>query len=179
MPPEDSAAPPQAMPDGIALENIVHRRQRANPLPLALLAALLGAGLAGLLGGASDNVRVAHDEAASISVRAPEILRSGMVFETLVEVRPTRSVDDLAVGVSDTLWRQMTINTVLPTAEKEDYRDGWHRFSFGPARAGEIVRFKIDGQINPPLFAGTSGEIVAFDGERKLAGLTLRMRVLP
>lgn len=165
-------------PDGITRHD-EDRPRYANPLPLLLLVVLLGAGLAGLLGGQADSVRSAQGDAASISVRAPQILRSGMVFETIVEVKPIQPVPDLVVAVSDGLWREMTINTMIPAAQEESNKDGFHRFSFGKAEPGETFRFKIDGQINPPLFAGTNGEVALFDGEKKLASVPVRMKVLP
>jgi hypothetical protein len=165
-------------PDGIAEEH-VRDHGRASPVPLLFLVALLGLGLAGFLGGQPDEVRQARSEAVSLSVQTPCVLRNGMVFETIVEVVPKRPVADLVIGVSAPLWREMTINTMIPAAEEESHKDGNHRFSFGSAEPGETFRFKIDGQINPPLFAGTHGEIAAYDGDHKLAGVPVAIRVLP
>jgi len=114
-----------------------------------------------------------------MSVRTPETLRNGMAFETIVEVTPQRPIGDLVIAVSDGLWREMTINTMIPAAGDESHRSGFHRFSFGETKPGETLRFKIDGQINPPLFAGTSGEVVALDGERRLASVPVMIKVLP
>lgn len=165
-------------PDGISEEH-VRDHGRASPVPVLCLAALLGLGLTGFLGGQSHEVRLTQSDAASLSVRTPRVLRNGMVFETIVEVVPKRPVADLVIGVSAPLWREMTINTLIPAAEEESHKDGHHRFSFGSAEPGETFRFKIDGQINPPLFAGTSGEIAAYDGDHKLAGVPVSIRVLP
>ena len=49
----------------------------------------------------------------------------------------------------------------------------------GPLEPGERLRVKIDGQINPPLFAGTQGDIAVFDGERRIGAIPLRIKVLP
>jgi len=165
-------------PDGIT-EDHERNSRRANPWPLFLLAALLGAGLTGLLGGQAPSIRQASTPVVNLRVQTAERLRSGMVFETIIEVTPVRPVTDLVVAISDGLWREMTINTMIPAAGKESHKEGYHRFSFGPARPGETLRFKIDGQINPPLFAGTSGEIAAYDGEHRLTGVPVNVRVLP
>lgn len=165
-------------PDGISQD---HERSAGgpSPLPILFLGAILAAGLGGLYGGQSDPVREVRADGTTLSVRAPATLRNGMFFETVIEVTPTRPVDDLVIAVSDGLWREMTINTMIPAAQEESHAHGYQRFSFGKAEPGDTLRFKIDGQVNPPLFAGTSGEIAAFDSERKLAGLPVRMRVLP
>lgn len=165
-------------PDGITPE---HERSRGkpSPLPILFLGAVLAAGLAGLYGGQSDPVREVRADGTTLSIRVPTTLRNGMFFETVVEVSSERPIDDLVIGVSDGLWREMTINTTIPTAQEESYSHGFQRFSFGETAAGDRLRFKIDGQVNPPLFAGTRGEVAAFDGERKLVGLPIHMRVLP
>jgi len=144
-----------------------------------LLAAILGAGLFGAFGGQPDPVRQVRTDIATIGVRAPRILRNGMIFETVIEVKPQRPVGNLVIAISDGLWREMTINTTMPSAQQESDAQGVRRFSFGRVEAGKTFRFKIDGQINPPLFAGTSGEIAAYDGEKEIASLPIRMRVLP
>jgi len=146
---------------------------------LAILGALMVAGLTGALGGQEDQTRRAQGNGVILKVKTPAILRSGMLFETVVEVRTERPVTDLVVAVSDGLWRQMTINTMIPAAEEESSENGFRRFSFGPAPAGETFRFKVDGQINPPLFVGTRGDVAILDGDRELARTPLRTRVLP
>lgn len=168
----------EAPPEGITEEHETSGR-RANPLPLIILTALLGAGLSGFFGGQPGERRTAQGEGVELSVRTPAVLRNGMFFETLVEVRPARPIGDLVIAVSDGLWREMTINTMIPAAQEESHESGFQRFSFGRTDAGQTFRFKVDGQINPPLFAGTNGEIAVFDGERKLVDVPVRMKVLP
>lgn len=175
----DMGTPP---PDGInpvQLEPSSGRDNRANPLPLLILAALMVVALLGLLGGQPDRIRRVESDAAVISVRSPAVLRSGMFFETVVEVTAKRPVDNLIIALSDGLWRQMTVNSMIPAAEEEKQSGGFFRFAFGKLEQGETLRFKIDGQINPPLFAGTRGEIVALDGKIRLAGLNIAMKVRP
>lgn len=165
-------------PDGINQEHESNSR-RANPWPLLLLAALLATGLSGTFAGQPATMRRAVSDSAALAVRMPDILRNGMAFETIVEVTPRRPVGDLVIAMSDGLWREMTINTMMPAAGEESHKDASHRFAFGRAEAGETFRFKIDGQINPPLFAGTSGMITALDGETALASVPVRIKVLP
>jgi len=169
----------QPAPDGIG-EDHQGSRGGPSPLPLLFLGAILAVGLAGLYGGMSDPVREARgDDGTILSVRAPETLRNGMLFETVIEVTPDKPVENLVLAVSDGLWHQMTINTVMPAAREESHERGFQRFSFGRMAAGDTLRFKVDGQINPPLLAGTDGEIAALDGKRELVALPMRIRVLP
>lgn len=152
---------------------------RPNPLPLVMLTALMVAGIFGLFGGHADPVTRADSAAVSLSVRTPEILRNGMVFETLIEVEPRHEVGNLVIAISDRLWREITINTMIPAAEKEHSMTGFHRFDFGKVKAGERLLFKIDGQINPPLTARSEGEIIVLDGDTRLVGVPVTTKVWP
>lgn len=166
-------------PDGIGHDNAETPRRHASPLPLALLALFLSSGLTGSLGGQSDTRLRAESPQASLAVSAPEILRNGEFFEIVIDVAPKESVQDLVIGISDELWKKMTINTLLPAAEQEDFSDGLHRFSFGKMPRGQVLSIKIDGQVNPHLGGRSSGEFSAFDGEQKLVQLTFSTTVLP
>lgn len=168
----------ERFPDGLSRNNI-ERSGGANPAPLLLLLVLLGAGLFGMFGGQPNASIQTTRGATTLKVTAPQILRSGMIFETIVEVSSRQSVDNLVIGISDPLWREMTINTMIPAAEEEENKNGFHRFSFGRLEAGDTFRFKIDGQINPPLLAGTKGMFVAFDGEGEIISAPVAVKVLP
>src|SRR3546814_4548345 len=77
-------------------------------------------------------------------------------------------LDDAVIAVTPALWHDMTVNTMIPAPAEESFKDGYFHFSYGPLDAGERLHVKIDGQINPPLFAGTRGEIAVFDGDRRI-----------
>ena len=66
-----------------------------------------------------------------------------------------------------------------PGPAEESFKDGRFHFAYGALDAGERLHVKIDGQINPPLFAGTQGDIAVFDGERRIGAIPLRIKVLP
>lgn len=168
-----------APPDGIHPEATSPPARRANPAPLLLLALLMVVGLAGPLGGHPSARQKIETDDVILRVMSPDRLRNGMVFETLVEVEAKRPIQQLAVGISDGFWRDMTINTMIPAAETEEYRNGSHRFAFSRLQSGDIFRFKVDGQVNPPLLGQVRGAITAWDGNRKLAAVTLRTTVLP
>ena len=165
-------------PDGLSQRNI-DSRGGAGWLAPVLLTALMAAGLAGMFGGQPSPVKQVAGQAVTLKVTAPDLLRNGLIFETTIEVRARQPVNDLVIAVSDTLWRDMTINSMIPAASEESYENGFRRFSFGELKPGDVFRFKIDGQINPPLTGGTSGVIAVFDGERKLTSTPISMKVLP
>lgn len=170
------------LPDGVRPEAARPERgwrRHAGLLPLAILGALLALALAGLFGGTTTDWRRADTDAAALEVQVPRTLRSGLIFEFRVRITPRRPVQDLRLAVSQSLMRDLTINTDIPAASEEEAQDGEFRFAYGPAAAGETLEIKIDGQVNPSLFGGTEGRFAALDGDAELAALPLAIRVLP
>ena len=153
--------------------------RHASPVSFGILALVLAAALSGLAGGQPSPLRTKSFEAARLEVKTPSVIRNGEFFETRIRIEAARDVSDAVLAVSSSLWTDMTINTMIPAAAEESFKDGTHRFSYGKLRAGETLVVKIDGQINPPLFAGTRGDIALFDGERRLGSMPLQIKVLP
>lgn len=169
-------------PDGIGdrhsrVDRWTHRH--ANPTSLILTGLLLTIACLGLLGGKPHPVLTRSEERARLTVASPAILRNGMFFETRILIEPLRPIDDVVLAVSADLWRDVTINTAIPAAEKEESADGMIRMSFGPGERGKPIAIKFDGQVNPPLVGRASGEIAVYDGDHRLAAIPLTMRVLP
>lgn len=168
-------------PDGISETMISGQRwhRHASPVSFVMLAAVIAVALSGLVGGQPSPLRSQDFGAARLEVKTPSVIRNGEFFETRVRIEAARDVSDAVLAVSPSLWTDMTVNTMIPAAAEESYKDGNYRFSYGELRAGETLVVKIDGQINPPLFAGTRGEIALFDGERRLGSMPLEIKVLP
>ena len=154
-------------------------RGRRRWLALILLSALMIAALLGVFGGGKARPLTTTTHAATLEVRTPRVVRNGVFFETLVRVTARAPIEKAVIAVDATLWRDMTINTMIPAPSEESVKDGGFRFDYGPLKPGETLDIKIDGQINPPLFAGTEGKIAVLDGERPLAAIPLHITVLP
>lgn len=169
--------PPDGITDTVAGTRLWDRH--ASPLSFLILAAVLTAALAGLAGGQPSRVLHSETDAARLSVRTPETIRNGEFFETRIMVMAKRPLTDAVIAVSPGLWRDMTINTMIPAAADERFADGSYRFSYGPLAAGDRLEVKVDGQINPPLFAGNRGTITLYDGDRAIGSRTLSIMVLP
>lgn len=153
--------------------------RHASPISILLLGGLLLAAALGFTGGQPSPPRTADLGDARLTVKTPTVIRNGEFFETDITLTAKAPLDDAVVAVSPTLWQDMTVNTMIPAPAEERFEDGRFHFSYGPLRAGDSVHIKVDGQINPPLFAGTSGEIAVFDGKRRIGEMPLRIKVLP
>jgi len=178
-----SDAPAPSYPDGIVPAHADPAtgtgRGRRRWLALILLSALMIGALLGVFGGGKVRPLTATSDAATLEIRTPRVIRNGVFFETLIRVTARAPIEQAVFAVDAPLWRDMTINTMLPAPSDESFQDGAFRFDYGPLKPGETLTIKIDGQINPPLFAGTQGNVVVLDGERELAAIPLRITVLP
>lgn len=167
-------------PDGI---DPAHAEPRGGGwrrwIAILLLAAIMLAALLGAFGGGKARPAIVESNAIRLEIRTPRVIRNGEFFETHIHVTAHAPVTKAVVAVDADLWRDMTINTMIPAPSDESFKDGAFEFDYGPLRAGETLAIKIDGQINPPLFAGTRGRIALFDGKRELAALPLHITVLP
>lgn len=174
------AQPDPSPPDGIEQVHVSGRHIRhANWTSLVLIGGLLFAALLGVFGGQKHPVRSVGNDAVRLTLADAETLRSGMFFETRITIEPKRPIADVVLALSPELWRDITINSAIPAAEKEEFADGMIRMSFGPGEPGKPIAIKFDGQVNPPLIGANRGEVAVFDGERRLIGLPVSQRVLP
>lgn len=153
--------------------------RHASPISILILGGLLLAAFLGFTGGQPSPPRTLDFGDARLVVKTPTTIRNGEFFETDLTVTAQAPIGDAVIAVSPALWQDMTVNTMIPAPAEESFGDGLFRFSYGPLDAGDSVHVKIDGQINPPLFAGTGGEIAVFDGSRRIGAMPLRIKVLP
>lgn len=168
------------IPDGIGPAHMqVGGGSRTSWLRVLLIAVLLVAGLAGWLGGGRTADRRADTAAAEMIVHVPSPIRNGMIFEWRIQVRARARIDDAVVAIPDQLWRDMTINSLVPAASEETHKGGEFRFHFGPLEPGETLLFKVDGQLNPPHFLRETGAIRLLDDERELARVPVELKVVP
>jgi len=150
-----------------------------NPVAVLAIAIFLGLALFGVFGGQPHPTRVIETPSATITLEFPETLRNGEFFEMRASITAKRSFEDVGFGVSNSYWRDLTINTMIPAPTDEKSEQGRYRLSYGPLKAGDTLTLKFDGQINPPMFAGTEGELYVMDGEVQLAVVPLNLRIFP
>ena len=169
-------------PDGLGLEHIgwpTGWGRMWRFVPLLLLALLLGLALSGAFGGGQEEAMRWSNRLVSLDLRQPAPMRNGEMFETRLTITPRVATGDLVLALSPGLWRDMTINSFHPEAASADYQAGLFRFSYGPRPAGKPLVIILDGQVNPQLRGGTTGDVAIYDGERRLMAAVVKMQVLP
>ena len=168
-----------AFPDGIADSHLkAGSPWKGIAVRVALVGLVLAIALAGLLGGAPTPERRTENAQAALGVHAPHPIRNGMIAEWRIMIEARAPVADAVVAIPANLWRDMTINSLLPAADKEESKDGEFRFHFGPLERGDSLEFKIDGQLNPPHFHRERGDVRLLDGERELVRVPVDVKVV-
>ena len=173
-------APP--CPDGIVERHIngdTGLQRHASPLSILILGGLLALALAGVFGGGRSPIHRVTAPGADLSVATPTTLRNGIFFETRIVAVARRDLKDATIVLPPSLWRDLTINSMIPAAGKESFEDGAFRFGYGPLKAGETLTVKVDGQVNPPLTVGLKGDVGLYDGKTPVASVPMSLRVLP
>jgi hypothetical protein len=166
-------------PDGVADRNVSEQRPGWNWLSLVVLGAVMLAALLGVFGGGKARPIVVDSATARFEVASPRTIRNGEFFEMRIRIEAKRPIAKAVLVVPASLWRDMTINSMIPAPSEEKAERGAFRFDYGALKAGDVLHVKVDGQINPPLFAGTSGTVELADDQRPIASVPLNIRVLP
>lgn len=173
--------PSSSLPYGIGAGHFGERPvRRMRPLlQLLIIGIPLAAAMLGFLGGGAPRIIRAASPGAQLTVEAPRVLRSGNWFETRVIVEPAADVADLAIAIDQPLWRRMSIDTLVPDAEKAESAEGRFTYSFGPVAGGERFVLKLDGQIQPYGLRILNGRIGVRDGDNPLVSAPVTLVVLP
>lgn len=174
-------AGPSKLPDGLDEYHTQPHRgpaKHASVLSVVLLGAILATAATGVLGGRT--MTVARKNAAiSAAVEVPTILRNGEFFEMRIKIDARRRIEKLGIGVGSQVWRDVTLNTMVPASTQETYQNGSYLFTFGPIESGNRFVVKMDGQINPSRRGTTEGAVDILDGNTVLLSVPLRIKVLP
>jgi hypothetical protein len=152
-------------------------RRHASPLSIVAFGTVVVLGLSGLLGHERD--WIASNGGTRLEVHAPEIIRNGEFLEMRVSVESDTAIGELGIGVSQVLWEDITVNTVLPAPTDETSVGGEFRLGFGPLAAGATFLLKVDMQVNPDIVGGNDGLVTVYDGDRALTQVGVSITVLP
>ncbi len=167
-------------PDGIEESHVrplAGWRRHASPLSLVAFGVVVALALVGVLG--HERQWEVDTNGTRMSIHMPEIIRNGEFLEIRVEVESTKAIGELAIGVDQALWEDLTINTLIPAAADEASEAGEFRFTFAELAADTRFLLKIDAQVNPDILGGNEGTVTVYDGEQALTTLDVSMTVLP
>jgi hypothetical protein len=172
-----------AVPDTVVLErdrDLVGRRNdiwiRRGLFALVGLIPLLA--VANLFGQRPQTAR-AGSEVASLELRAPSRVRSGLLFEARFHIRARREVKDARLVLSPGWLESMTLNTVEPSPVGESSMDGRLSFQLGHIRAGTSYLLFLQFQINPTNVGHRDQSVWLYDDGRLLLRLHRAVTIFP
>lgn len=171
-------------PDGIVRAHTLPHRglvRHASPLSLLVLGTLLMLGMSGLLGHAGMDRHTYRSDTQShtLDIEMPTVIRTGDFYETRLHIKAGADIHKLTLAVPVALWREITVNAMIPQPGSESADGEAYTFDFGPLAAGKELRIKISAQVNPRLHGLLAGQIEVRDGERVLVRAPRQLRVLP
>lgn len=174
----DSAA---NLPDGLDRRNIEARswHRHASVASLATLATIVLLAATGLFGGYANKVCTHDTRVARITFTYPENIRNGEFFETTIEVEAKKAIVDLTIDMPSTYWRNITINSMIPSPITEKPGPSSFQLGYGPLDPGQKVLIKYDGQVNPSLVGSTHGKIKISDRTQLITAHEAQLRVYP
>ena len=152
-----------------ALPETLTRKEHVDPDPsierwvrrggLALVVAFLGLGLANVFGQASSEQSVGNDT-AELTVRAPDSVRSGLVYQVLFRIDARVDLEEPALVLDPGWFESFTTNSYQPEPVEWEHRAGRNVLVYGPIKAGEHLIARLQYQVNPTAVGPRTQNVV-------------------
>lgn len=153
--------------------------QIARRIVLGLMTLLVALALLNVFGQRSVT---AADEGprGSLSVRAPEHLRGGVIFEGRFEVTAESPIDEPTIILSPGWIEGITLNSLEPAPTDERTRDdGSLELTFPPVGAGRSFAVYTQWQVNPTTVGRRDTSAQLLDGDEPIAGVDRTTTIYP
>jgi hypothetical protein len=171
------------IPDQIVLKRDRDLAKRSKELWVrralfGLLAAFTIAAFANVFGQRSTTSETSAP-AATLSIRSPETLRSGLIFQTRLRILASEEIKDARLVLSPEWIEGITFNTVEPSPLGEASANGRLSFDLGHIPQGQTYSLYIQMQVNPTTFGTRTQETQLFDGQTLLLSSSRDVTIFP
>ncbi len=172
-----------AAPVGLTLKR--HRDleglRRTPWIRRALVALLVGFALAGLLNvfGQVPTAKTAEAPEATLQVKAPSQVRSGLFYELRFTIDARQELRDALLVLGRGWIDGITLNTIEPGPLGEASRNGDLALQLGRIPAGNRYVLWVQAQVNPTTVARRIARVELYDGERRLLVSERTLTVFP
>jgi hypothetical protein len=116
---------------------------------------------------------------ATLTVKAPEHLRGGLVFEGRFEIEASSPLGRPKLVLGPGWTEGMTMNTETPQPRAETSDGGTLTLTFDPIPAGDRFTFWTQWQVNPVNVGRRSQDVALYDGGTRLASVDRDLTVFP
>lgn len=154
-----------------------HRHYYRRAL-LCLIAVLPVLALLGVFG-QRPSTTISKAQAATLSVTAPERLRSGLIFQVRVEVLAHRNIHELQIVFDKGWWESMSVNSIEPEPSSAASQNGEVVLSYGALQAGRSLTAWIYFQVNPTNVGKRREDVEITDGSTPLTHLHRSLTIFP
>jgi hypothetical protein len=124
-------------------------------------------------------VSQAESPGATLTVKAPDRLRGGLIFEGRFEIQAKARIRRPKLVLAPGWTEGMTLNTQIPQAKAETSNGGELTLVFEPIRAGERFTVWTQWQVNPVNVGRRPQDVTLYDGARKLTTVHRELTVFP
>ena len=149
------------------------RRTILVVLAIVILAALLNEF------GQRSTISTATGPAAKLTVRAPERLRGGLIFEGRFEISAQSRIAHPRLALAPGWSEGMTLNTSEPTPSDETSHGDRLVLGFAPIPAGTTFTYWSQWSVNPVNVGHRSQDVVLYDGSQRVASVHRQVTVFP
>jgi hypothetical protein len=145
---------------------------------LALLAVFILVALLSEFGQRS-TTSTASNPAAALTVKAPERLRGGLIFEGRFQISAHDRIRHPTLALASGWTEGITLNTSEPTPIDETSRGDRLILKFAPIPAGADFTYWSQWSVNPVNVGSRSQDVALYDGHRELAGVHRHVTIFP
>lgn len=117
--------------------------------------------------------------AARLAVRAPERVRSGLLFQARFTIEARETLRNAVLLLAPGWFENMTVNTIEPSPVWERSVDGDTALALGTVPAGGTHVLYMEFQVNPTNVGRRSQSVRLLDGNRLLLTLPRTITVFP
>jgi len=171
------------LPEGLDRHRHVDLQSRngepwARRIVIALFAVVAVAALLGAFGQQHTTV-AAHVPAATLTVKAPERVRGGLLFQGRLDIVARERIRRPVIVLGDGWTEEMQLNTLEPAPASESSDDGRLELEYDPLRAGDHLTVWMQFSVNPTGPGRRDRSVELLDGDRSLARVPAEITVLP
>lgn len=116
---------------------------------------------------------------ATLTVRAPERVRSGLLYQARFTVEARRTLRNAVLLLAPGWFEGMTVNTIEPAPRSERSVDGETALDLGRIEAGRSHVLYMQFQINPTNVGRRSQDVRLLDGTRPVLSIPRTVTVFP
>jgi Mn2+/Fe2+ NRAMP family transporter len=174
-----SASPPE----GISLERHLELKGREQSpwVRRLLLCAIAVLPVLALLNvfGQHPTSSTASAAAATLTVTAPERLRSGLIFQVKVKVQAHQEIKQLQIAFDTGWWESMSVNSIEPNPSNETSHNGQVVLGYGNLPAGQTLISWVYFQVNPTNVGKRREDVSIQDGNKLLVRIHRSATIFP